>query len=86
MRNRQPDRLKLKVIHDHAMGEQTLSGVVSELVYVEGQPRAVLGWTESGGVRAPVYISELDPKKLHRSAQEGTYVYDAVTLDPRFDE
>jgi hypothetical protein len=41
---------------------------VSELVIIEGQPKALLGWIDFGGVRTPIYLCDLDLAKLHRSA------------------
>jgi len=85
MQNRSRGRLGLKVIHRHRAGDSTFRRV-SELVFVRGQPKAVLGWIDAGGVRTPIYISDLDPAKLKKAAaMEGTYYYDAVTVDPRFE-
>jgi len=37
-------------------------------------------------VRTPIYISDLDPTKLKKAAAlEGTYYYDEVTVDPRYE-
>jgi hypothetical protein len=85
MQNRSKGRLGLKVIHRHRVGDSTFRRV-SELVFIRGRPRAVLGWIDAGGVRTPIYISELDPAKLKKAAaMERTYYYDAVTVDPRFE-
>ena len=85
MRNRSKGRLGLKVIHSHRTGDST-SRRVSELVFVHGQPKAVLGWIDAGGVRAPIYICDLDPAKLRKAAAiKNTYYYDEVTVDPRFE-
>ena len=85
MRNRSKGRLGLKVIHRHRAGDST-SRRVSELVFVRGQPKAVLGWIDAGGVRAPIYICDLDPAKLRKAAAiKNTYYYDEITVDPRFE-
>lgn len=85
MQNRSRGRLGLKVIHRHRAGGATFRRV-SELVFIRGQPRAVLGWIDAGGVRTPIYISDLDPAKLKKAAaMEGTYYYDDVTVDPRYE-
>jgi hypothetical protein len=85
MQNRAESRLGLRVIHRHRVGEATFRRV-SELVFIRGRPRAVLGWIDAGGVRTPIYISELDPAKLKKAAaMEGTYYYEDVTVDPRFE-
>jgi hypothetical protein len=74
-----------KVIHRHRVGTHAFSRV-SELVFVAGRPRAVLEWLDLGGVRTPVYLAELDPKKLRASPHlRRVYFYDGVTSDPRFD-
>jgi hypothetical protein len=85
MRNRSKTRLGLKVIHRHRSGNSTFRRV-SELVFVSGRPKAVLGWIDTGGVRTPIYICELDPAKLKKSAAiPNTYYYDDVTVDPRYE-
>jgi hypothetical protein len=85
MRNRSKGRLGLKVIHRHRTGSSTFRRV-SELVFVAGRPRAVLGWIDAGGVRTPIYICELDPAKLQKAAaSKNTYYYDDVTVDPRYE-
>ena len=79
-------RTPLKVIHRHRMGERTFRRV-SELVFVRGQPRAMLEWVNLGGVRSPLYIAELDPAKLRRSTHaRSTYYYDGITVDPRYED
>lgn len=86
MQNRSRARLGLKVIHRHRAGTSTFRRV-SELVFVRGRPKAVLGWIDAGGVRTPIYICELDPAKLQKAAaMKNTYYYDEVTVDPRFEE
>lgn len=83
MRNRSRVRLGLKVIHRHRAGDSTFRRV-SELVFIRGRPRAVLGWIDAGGVRTPIYICELNPAKLTKAAAtKDTYYYDEVTDDPR---
>jgi hypothetical protein len=63
---------------------------VSELVYVRGRPTAILGWIDIGGVRTPIFMCDLDPAKLRKAvsghAPKNTYYYDAVTVDPRYEE
>lgn len=63
----------------------TVVECVSELVYVKGNPVALLEWIDLGGVRIPLVACELDPSKLRAAAQRGgVFHYDAVTVDPRF--
>jgi hypothetical protein len=85
MQNRRKVRLGLKVIHRHRAGNDVFRRV-SELVFVQGRPKAVLGWIDTGGVRSPIYICELDPAKLRRAAAtRNTYYYDDITVDPRYE-
>jgi len=84
MRNRRTIRIGPKVIHRHRVGNAVFRRV-SELVFVRGRPKAVLGWIDAGGVRTPIYICDLDPAKLKKAAAtKNTYYYDEVTVDPRF--
>ena len=86
MRNRSRVRLGLKVIHRHRAGDSTFRRV-SELVFIRGRPRAVLGWIDAGGVRTAIYICELDPTKLRRAvALQNKYSSDEVTVDPRYEQ
>jgi hypothetical protein len=85
MRNRSKIRLGLTVIHRHRSGASTFRRV-SELVFVHGRPKAVLGWIDTGGMRTPIYICELDPAKLRKAAADkNTYYYDEITVDPRYE-
>ena len=85
MRDRRTARIGLKVIHRHRAGDITYRRV-SELVFVHGRPQAVLGWINAGGVRTPISICQLDPKKLKKaSATPKTYYYEEVTVDPRYE-
>lgn len=86
MENRRVARAGTRVIHHHRVGRQIFRRV-SELVFVNGRPRALLRWVDLGGVRTPLYICELEPAKLHRkTGVRGLYYYDDTTIDPRFDE
>lgn len=83
--DRRKVRVGMKVIHRHRVGDQVFKRV-SELVYVQGKPRALLHWINSAGVRTPLYICELDPAKL-RAAEgvQNTFYYEDMTVDPRFE-
>jgi hypothetical protein len=88
MAGRMPDRRRvrvgLKVIHRHRVAGK-VSRRVSELVFVDGRPKAVLAWIDLGGVRAPLYICELDAARLRPAkGVKNTYHYDETTVDPRF--
>jgi hypothetical protein len=85
MPDRRKVRVGLKVIHRHRVGSHVFRRV-SELVFVDGRPKALLGWIDLGGVRAPLYVCELDRAKLRAARLRGLYYYDATTTDPRFDE
>ena len=88
MHNRRKVRLGLQVIHRHRVGSVEFRRV-SELVFVRGLPKAILGWIDVGGVRTPIYLCDLDPGKLRKAAAgnlaKNTYYYDAVTVDPRYE-
>ena len=76
-------RFQLKVIHRHRSGDRKRRRV-SELVYVKGQPKAVLEWIDIAGVRTPLYVSDLDPRKLRKAkAARNTFYYAGETVDPR---
>jgi hypothetical protein len=79
----------LKVIHRHRIGGVEFRRV-SELIYVRGRPKAILGWIDVGGVRTPIYLCDLDPAKLRKAAAGNaakfTYYYDDVTVDSRYEE
>ena len=82
---RRRSRLGLKVVHRHRVGDQIFRRV-SELVMIDGQPKALLAWINLAGVRAPLYLCDLDQSKLHQSPPGGnTYYYDEITTDPRFE-
>jgi hypothetical protein len=85
MSNRRRVRVGLKVIHRHRIGRHTLRRV-SELVFVQEQPKAVLAWIDMAGDRLPVYL-DLDPRRLRAPrGVKGIFYYDGVTTDPRFIE
>jgi hypothetical protein len=82
---RRKSRLGLKVIHRHRIGDKVFRRV-SELVIIDGQPKALLGWINLGDVRTPIYLCDLDQAKLRRSpTSANTYLYDEITVDPRFE-
>jgi hypothetical protein len=86
MHNRRKVRVGLKVIHRHRVGDQEFRRV-SELVFIRGRPKAILGWIDVGGMRTPIYLCDLDPAKLKKTAAaKDTYYYEAVTVDPRFED
>jgi hypothetical protein len=85
MNDRRKSRLGLKVIHKHRVGDKVLRRV-SELVMMDGHPKALLGWINLGDVRTPIFLCDLDRAKLRRSATSAnTYYYDEITVDPRFE-
>jgi hypothetical protein len=89
MHNRRKVRLGLRVIHRHRVGRLEFRRV-SELVFVRGRPKAILGWIDVGGMRSPIFLCDLDPAKLRKAGagndEKNTYYYDAVTVDPRYEE
>ena len=85
MNERRKKRLGFKVIHKHRIGDKVFRRV-SELVVIDGQPKALLGWINLGDVRTPIFLCDLDQTKLHRSATSAhTYYYEEITVDPRFE-
>jgi hypothetical protein len=86
--DRRKIRLGLKVIHKHRVGDRNPFVRVSDLAFIAGQPKAILEWIDLGGVRAPVYLAELDSSKLHRprSGPRNVYYYVGVTIDPRYED
>ena len=85
MNDRRKSRLGLKVIHKHRIGDKVFRRV-SELVVIDGQPKALLRWINLGDVRTPIYLCDLDHAKLRRSpTSANTYLYDEITVDPRFE-
>lgn len=59
---------------------------LSELVMIDGQPKALLGWINLGSVRTPIYLCDLDRAKLRRSSKSSKiFYYDGLTVDPRFE-
>lgn len=86
MDNRRVVRAGPRVIHRHRVGSRVYRRV-SELVFVEGRAKALLGWVDLGGVRTPLYICELDRGKLRPAKRiRNLYYYDLTTVDPRFEE
>ena len=77
-------RLGFKVVHRHRMANKTYRRV-SELVFVDGNPRALLGWIDLGGIRTPLCVCDLEPSKLSKRSHN-VYAYDGVTADPRFED
>jgi hypothetical protein len=75
----------VRVIHRHRIGQQPPFARVSELVYSQERPLAVLTWLNYDGVRTPCVCVELDPAKLRGGSGRRVYVYDGTTTDPRFD-
>lgn len=83
--DRRKSRLGLKVIHRHRVGDKVFRRV-SELVMIDGQPKALFGWINLGDVRTPIFLCDLDQAKLRRSATSShTFYYDEITVDPRFE-
>ena len=86
MHNRKHFRSGLKVIHRHSDGKRSARRV-SELVFLNGVPKAILGWIDIGGVRTPLYLCRLDPDKLRQHPRlKNTYYYGGTTVDPRYED
>lgn len=76
-------RAAIRVIHRHRIGRLVFARV-SELVFRDARPLAVLSWTSFGAVRTPLVCFELDPARLRAGANRRIYLYADVTWDPRF--
>ena len=88
MASRRLSRVPQKVTHRHRIGSH-LFRRVSELVHIDGRPKAILRWIDIAGVRTPI-CADLDPKKLRRlrirTARHPTFQYDGTTTDPADEE
>jgi hypothetical protein len=82
MDNRRASRYRLKVLHGHRSSGR-VKRRVSELIFVNAQPRIILGWVDLGGVRAPIYVQNVDPAKLRPLGVKHFFRYDGVTDDPQ---
>lgn len=81
---RRKTRIGLKVVHQHRMGGE-VSERVSDLVFADGKPHALIEWINIGGVRTPLYTCELDKTKLEPASDaKAVFYYAGVTTDPRF--
>jgi hypothetical protein len=82
MAERRTARVPQKVVHRHRVGSLVFERV-SELVFVRGEPKAVLHWIDIAGVRTPIYL-QLDPARLRRirPGPRSTFYYDGTTADP----
>jgi hypothetical protein len=50
---------------------------------VNGEPRIILGWIDLGGVRAPIYLQNVESGKLRPLGVKHFYRYEGVTHDPQ---
>ena len=62
------------MIHRHRVGDKIFRRV-SELVVIDGRPKALLGWINLGYVRTPIYLCDLDQAKLRRSSTNPNTFY-----------
>jgi len=82
MENRRASRYRLKVLHEHRSSGR-VKRKVSELIFVNDQPKIIVGWVDLGGVRAPIYVQNVDPAKLRPLGVKHFFRYDGVTDDPQ---
>jgi hypothetical protein len=72
-------RTRLRVVHLHGAGAEPVRRV-SELMFVDGRPQAVLGWTQSANGRRPAAVIPLDSARLRASKRaKNLFHYDGVT-------
>ena len=73
---------RLRVLHLHLDGAAPVQRI-SELVFVRGQPNAVLRWSAEGGGRHPGATVPLDTARLRPSRRRrNLFRYDGVTAEP----
>jgi len=82
MAERRRARIGNKVVHRHRIGALVFRRV-SELLYVQGQPKAILHWIDIAGMRTPLYL-DLDVRKLRRirAGLITIFHYSGTTVDP----
>jgi hypothetical protein len=72
-------RNRLRVVHLHQERGEPVRRV-SELVFVEGKPQAVLGWKEERGARQPRKLIALDTSRLRPPRRaKNLFRYDGIT-------
>jgi hypothetical protein len=74
----------VQVIHKHRIGAMVFARV-SELIYRDARPFAVLTWIHSDGLRLPCLKVELDAALLHGGANRRVFRYEGTTVDPRYE-
>ena len=76
---------RIRVLHRHRIGHQLPFTRVSELVYRGEEPLAVLSWLHESNTRIPAVCIALDSAMLHRGPSRKVFLYDGLTIDPRFE-
>jgi len=72
-------RTRLRVVHLHGTEGEPVRRV-SELMFVDGRPQAVLGWKQSDQGRCPAEVVPLDSARLRASKRaKNLFHYDGVT-------
>lgn len=72
-------RTRLRVVHLHGSEGEPVRRV-SELMFVDGQPQAVLGWKQSEAGRRPAEVIPLDTARLRASKRaKNLFHYEGVT-------
>jgi hypothetical protein len=75
-------RERLRVLHFHVNGEAPVRRI-SELMFVQGRPVAVLRWTGEGCERHPDAIVPLDTARLRPTRRgRNLFRYNGVTAEP----
>src|SRR3954468_1600792 len=82
MAGRRRARMRNKGGHRHRIGPLVFRRV-SELLYVQGQRKAILHWIDIAGMRTPLYL-DLDVRKLRRTRAGliTVFHYSGTTVDP----
>jgi hypothetical protein len=75
-------RARLRVVHFHSGGPQPVRRV-SELLFRDGRPLAVLRWIGASGERRPELVVPLETARLRPARRvRNLFRYDGMTSEP----
>lgn len=77
-----PENGVFRVSHFLIVGPNRFS-CVSDLIFEDDRPYAVLAWQEVGGTHLPSVKIALDPQRLENSTPAGYFHYSGDIHDPR---
>jgi hypothetical protein len=74
-------RARLRVVHFHSAGQEAVRRV-SELLFRDGRPLAVLRWSGASGERRPELVVALDTARLRPARRSrNLFRYDGTTSE-----